>query len=240
MQKTLSAIAAAAVLLSPLAACSQPAQGGGDFDARIRAYLLEHPEVVEEALLKLQEKRRVDAVAKAKAAVEQSAQAIVADPRDPWLGAEKPKVTVVEFFDYRCPYCKVVEPELMKRLAAQKDLRIVFKELPILSPQSEYAAYGALLAWREGKYRPVHSALMAEKNLDEAAIDRILTANGLSPAAARALGNDPEVKKHVADVQALAQTLEIDGTPAFVVNGEIVHGADMESLDRAIANARKG
>src|SRR5690606_10651125 len=108
---------------------------------------------------------------------------LAADPRDPAFGPENAKVTVIEFFDFRCPGCKAVAPEYRALMAAHPEVRFVFKDWPILDRgedvTSQYAARAALAAHQQGKYLAVYDALMAERALDRAAIDRILADNGV-------------------------------------------------------------
>lgn len=122
---------AAALAALPLLAACQPADDAV-FGQRVRAYLLEHPEVLEEAIRKLDENRTVQATAAQTKALAANRQALERDPRDPVIGNPNGSVTVVEFFDYRCGYCKSIAPEVLALLDSEKDVRFVFKELPIL------------------------------------------------------------------------------------------------------------
>ena len=140
----------------------------------MRAYLLEHPEVLEEAIQRLDEKRTAQATADQGKALAANRRALTADPRDPVAVAANGTITVVEFFDYRCGFCKSAAPEVLKLLQTEKDVRLVFKELPILPDAngrigvSERAARLALAARSSGKYVAVHRDLMAERALDDA------------------------------------------------------------------------
>src|SRR6188508_3369018 len=105
---------------------------------------------------------------------------ILDDPESPVGGNPKGDVSVVEFFDYRCPYCKQVMPALDALLAKDKQLRFVYKEFPVLGPDSVHAARAALAARKQGKYEAMHRALMAVKGqLDEAAILKVAASVGL-------------------------------------------------------------
>lgn len=226
-------------LLPMLAAC-QPAADDAAFGQRVRAYLLEHPEVLEEAIRKLDETRAVQATAAQAKALATHRQALERDPRDPVIGNPNGAVTVVEFFDYRCGYCKAVAPQLIDMVQREGDVRLVLKEFPILADAatgqigvSERAARLALAAERAGKYLPVHRALMAERALDDTDLQRIAQTHGLSAAPAA-----PEADQHLGAVQQLAEQLGVNGTPAFVVNGRMISGADLDGLRAAIAAAR--
>lgn len=236
----LLAIAAALSLAAAGSACSQAAPADPGFDAKVREYLLRNPEVLEEALTKLEAKRQAAQLAQAGQAIARERAALLNDARDPSIGPRDAKVTVVEFSDYRCGYCKLAAPEVVALIRANPDVRFVFKEFPIFGATSQYAAKAALVAARQGKYLPVHQALMAEKNLDQAAVDRVLVANGLDPAAVRVEAQKPEYARYVADKEALAERLGIQGTPAFIIGDVMVPGADMEAVKAAIAKAKKG
>jgi len=235
---TLAALAAAG-----LAACSQANGQDEAFGQKVRAYLLEHPEVLEEAIQKLDEKRTAQAQADQGKALVANRRALEADPRDPVVGASP--ITVVEFFDYRCGFCKAAAPEVLKLVASEPGVRLVFKEFPILPDSngrigvSERAARIALAAKDSGKYVALHRDLMAQKALDDAAITRVAQQHGLDAAALLRAGEARAVDEHLADTHELAQKLNIAGTPAFIVGDTVVPGADLPALREAIAQARK-
>lgn len=235
MLRRLTVFSAVLTLSAAGAACSQ---ADPSFDARVREYLLRHPEVLEEALTKLEAKRQAEQLAAAGQAIAKERESLTGDARDPTIGPKDAKITVVEFSDYRCGYCKLAAPEVVALIRANPDVRFVFKEFPIFGATSEYAAKAALVAAKSGKYLPVHTAMMAEKNLDQAAVDRVLTANGLDPVVVRAEAQKPEYARYVADMQALAERLNIQGTPAFIIGDVLVPGADMEAVKAAIAAAK--
>ncbi len=227
----------AAVLALGACSASAPDQGAADpeFGAKVRAYLLTNPEVLEEALAALQVKKETVASASAAQAIAANRAALMSDARDPVLGRADAPITVVEFFDYRCGYCKAAAPEVLALVDAQTDVRFVMKELPILSPVSTTAARLALAAKAQGKYPAVHRALMAERALDETAVARIAEANGVDVTAVDAAALD----KHIADVAALAEKIRVSGTPAFIVGDQMIAGADMAAVRTAIAAARR-
>ncbi|HTK34231.1 MAG TPA: DsbA family protein [Caulobacteraceae bacterium] len=231
-----------AALVLATAACGQtgPAKSaqavGGD---QIRAYILEHPEIIEEAMGKLQAKRQADADAQLRVALAQNRSKIDRDPRDFVAGNPDGKITVVEFFDYRCPYCKAALPEIQKLVATNKDVRFVLKEFPILSQESESAARAAIAAKAQGKYWPVHQALLAEKNLDDAAIERILKANGVDMAKAKADAVLKSTTAQIEETHALAKASGVTGTPAFVIGDKMISGWVPAEVQAGIAAARK-
>jgi protein-disulfide isomerase len=229
--------AALAVGLSA-AGCSR-AQDDPAFGAKVRAYLLAHPEVLEEAFGKLQEKQQAQAAQKTKAAIAASRQAIERDPRD-YVVNPQGSITVTQFYDYRCPHCINVAPKIEALVAADKDIRLVFKELPIFGDTSEHAAREAIALKRKGgDVFSLYRAYMSTHPLDRAAIDRIAKDHQLDPEAVETGLAKADADKQLADVRTLAESLGIEGTPAFVIGDTLVPGEDMDAVNAAIAQARK-
>jgi protein-disulfide isomerase len=244
-QRLALAVALSAALLAacqPKAADDKPSKAEKAFGESVRAYLLEHPEVIEEVVIKLQEKKRTQAFTAhedAQKLIPQYRKALERDPRD-FVANPNGRITVVEFFDYNCGYCKVAAPEVLRIVEENPDIRFVFKEMPIFGAASDTAAAVALTPAGKAKGLALYKAWMAEKHLDEAGIDRHLTALGVDPAAARKAAADPQIARQIADVRELAGALRIQGTPAFVVGDILIPGADMQGLRAAIAKAKAG
>lgn len=209
------------------------------FGTRVRTYLLAHPEVLEEALQKLQEKKTADAANIAKAGLRSNRQALEADPRD-FVANPTGKYTVVEFFDYRCGYCKSSAPEVVKLIAENPDVRFVFKELPIFGGPSNLAAGVALTAAGKENGLELYQRFMADKVLDEPRIEGHLTSLGINPRAAATEAQFVAVQKHLHDTATLAARLGIEGTPAFIVGDTLIPGADLTALRALIADAKAG
>jgi protein-disulfide isomerase len=207
------------------------------FGERVRAYLLEHPEVIREAALKLTEKEQLAAAKAAGDAIGKHRAALERDPRD-FVANPNGKITVVEFYDYRCGYCKVAAPEIVTLIRQNPDVRFVFKELPIFGDVSDTAARIALTAPAKARGLDLYGRWMEEKSLDDAALDRHLREAGLDPAQARQAARSPEIARHIADTRTLAQALKIEGTPAFIVGETMIPGADLNALRVAITQAR--
>jgi protein-disulfide isomerase len=238
-------LAAALTTVLLLAGCAE-ARNDEAFGQRVRAYLLEHPEVLEEAIRKLDENRSAQAAATQTRAVSGARAALEQDARDFVFGNPKGPITVVEFFDYRCGYCKTVAPEVLAMVQREGDVRFVFKEFPILPDRdtgrlgvSERAARAALAAKAQGKYLELHRDLMAERALDDAAIERVARKHGLDPAGLAEVGGADAVDRQLTDTHQLAQAIGIEGTPAFIVGGTVIPGADIDALRAAIAAERK-
>lgn len=207
------------------------------FGEKVRAYLLEHPEVLMEANQKLQEKQAAQQMATAQKAISQYRQAIERDPRDIVVNPSG-AVTVTEFFDYRCGYCKAAAPEIVDLVAKNPDIRLVLKDFVIFGHDSEAAARLALGAKDQGKSLELYKAMMAEKSLDAASALRIAQGLGIDLNKAKMVGESQAVTQHLSDTQTLAKTLALQGTPAFIVGDTLVPGADIAALKLAIEQAR--
>lgn len=186
----------------------------------------------------------------AEAAVEETNQAAAAnagllapDARDPAFGPANAKVTVIEFFDFRCPGCKAVAHDYRALMAAHPEVRFVFKDWPILDRgddiTSQYAARAALAAHQQGKYLEVYDALMTERALSIEAIDAILAAHGVDMARAKAAIAAPDTTRHIADIHTTAAALRLRGTPTFFVNGKASPGIDPAEIGKLIEAAKR-
>ncbi|MFM2128507.1 MAG: hypothetical protein RL477_53 [Pseudomonadota bacterium] len=234
------AIAAAAALV-PLGLPSGPGAGPGDFDRRVRGYLTSHPEVIMEAVEALRRRDTALQEARQRAAIRANRAAIVDAGPLPVSGNRAGDVTVVEFFDYRCPYCRQAAGEVKALLAADRGIRFVLKEFPVLGPESVFAARAAIAASMQGRYGEFHDALMARAgDLDEAAVIDTARAVGLDIERLRRDMGASQVAALINETHALARKLFITGTPSFVIGDDLVPGfataADLASL---VARARR-
>ena len=232
------ALAAASLAALSLIGCG-PAKPDKAFGEKVHAYLLAHPEVLMEMSAKLQEKQASAAAEKAKDVIGKYRQALERDPRD-FVANPNGSITVVEFFDYRCGYCKLAAPQIVALIQQNPDVRFVFKDFVIFGHDSEVAARMVLGAKDQGKTIALHQRLMAEKSLDAAAVVRIAGEVGIDVAKAEAVGANATTTQHLTDTHALAEALAIEGTPAFFIGEKMIPGADMEALRLAIDSARAG
>src|SRR6185369_14641561 len=234
MNRSLPALAAFAVLTGlTLAGCEKVDDAA--FGQRVRAYLMQHPEVIREAALKLAENDRVAAAKATTASMAKYRAQLERDPRD-FVANPDAKITVVEFFDY----CKLAAPEVVKLINENPDVRFVFKEFQIFGEVSDTAAKMALTPIGKTKGLALYSLWMNEKALNEAALDRHLASTGLDPSAVRKAAIDPQIDRQILDTRALANALRIDGTPAFIIGDTIIPGADIAALKAAITQAKAG
>jgi protein-disulfide isomerase len=231
-----------AALLIALGACSRAgADADKVFGTKVHDYLVAHPEVLMEMQDAYTKKQMTDEASKVEQHIPALRGKIFDDPRDPSVGPRNAKVTVVEFFDYRCPYCKGAAQDYLALIKAHPDVRFVFKEMPlsIHGPEARSAAAAALASNREGKYLQVYSALMADRAVDEDSINQVLAKEGLDPQRVRAAAADPKISAQIDDVASLANTLGVDGTPGFLVNGRFVSGARLDEISKLIEQAKK-
>lgn len=226
------ALGAAATVLS---GCQQAPDEA--FGQKVRAYLLENPELLVEVSQKLEEKRTAEAANLARAGYDKHKAALERDPRDV-VANPGGSITVVEFYDYKCGYCKLVAPEVATLIRENPDVRFVYKEYPIFGGDSLVAAQVMASPAVRPKALDLHQRLMAEKALDAAAIQRHLVAVGLNPKLVQVSAESETVRQHLTDNHKLAEALGIQGTPHFIVGGTAVSGADMDALRLAIARAR--
>ncbi len=149
-------------------------------------------------------------------------------------------MTVVEFFDYNCPYCKRAMPEIDALLAEDGNIRLVLREWPILSEGSAIAARAALAARKQNKYAELHNALMgARAKLDEQSVLRIAGEVGLDVEQLKVDMQSPEVEEHIATSLRLAEALGFNGTPSFVVGDQLIPGfVEKAQLAEVVAAAR--
>jgi protein-disulfide isomerase len=227
----------AAALSAALAGCTRAADDPA-FGEKVRAYLLQHPEVIQEAVQKLQDKRDSEAADKARGALKSERQALERDPRD-YVANPNGKVTVTEFYDYRCPHCINAAPAVLKIIQDNPDVRFVFKEMPIFGAASEHAARAAIAMKNAGgDYLGLYRALMSTRSLNDAAVDQIAKSRGLDLSKAEQGPTRAAADKQIEDVHGLATKLAIEGTPTFIIGDTIVPGEDMDAVRAAIAKAK--
>lgn len=209
-------------------------------EAIIRDYLVKNPDLMLDVLQAAQDKIKGESRDKAAATLAERRSEIFDDPDSPVAGNPKGDVSLVEFFDYRCPYCKQVYPAIEALLAEDKQLRFVYKEFPVLGPDSVIAAKAALAARRQGKYDAMHRALMPMKGqINEAAVFKAASSVGLDVERLKRDMAAPEIDRMLKANIKLAEALDIRGTPAFVVGDEIVPGAiSVDALRQLIQIAR--
>lgn len=211
-----------------------------EFGWRVRDYLLEHPEVIMDAVGRLEARNRAAEESEAQTALKAHDDEVFRDAASPVGGNPAGDVTIVEFFDYNCPYCRRVAGPLRETMVADPQLRVVYKEFPILGPNSVIAAKAALAADRQGRYVAFHDALMKEKGVaDEASALRTAAEIGLDVGRLKTDMADPAIQAAIDRNMKLAEALRIGGTPGFVIGEQILRGAaDAATLRNLVAKTR--
>jgi protein-disulfide isomerase len=213
-------------------------------DDRIKALvaetLRENPELVIEALQALEARQAEVQAATAASVLTEQRGMLERDPNAPILGNPDGDVTIVEFFDYNCPYCKRAMPEVNALMAEDTNVRLVLREWPILSEGSAFAARAALASRQQGKYAEMHDALMTMRGKVEAeAVLRIAGEVGLDVEKLKIDMQSPEVEEHIATSMRLAEALGFNGTPSFVVGDQLIPGfVEKPELVEAVTAAR--
>ncbi|HEX3862963.1 MAG TPA: DsbA family protein [Stellaceae bacterium] len=228
-------------LAAPAAAADFTPDQRKAIEGIIKDYLAKNPEVLLDALQTAEDKIKSDARDKASSALKEHQKEVFDDPSSPVGGNPKGDVALVEFFDYRCPYCKQVEPSLESLIGEDHQLRVVYKEFPVLGPASVTASRAALAAVKQGKYDVVHHALMNLKGqIDDALVLKTVAAAGIDMDRLKRDMEAPEIDQVLKANSDLADALDIHGTPGFVIGTEIIPGAiGIGDLKELIADARR-
>ena len=209
----------------------------------IKEYLLANPEVFLEVQTALESRMEEIQAKKIQTAIAAQAQEIYRSPDAPIAGNPQGDITVVEFFDYNCGYCKRAFGDVAKLIDKDPKVRVVLKELPILSKGSEEGARVALAAKMQGKYWEVHRAILeSQGQASEASALRIAEKLGLDMARLKKDVTSAEVKKEIEETRQLATKMGIQGTPHFIVGDRIIAGAPenlTELLAKHVADVRK-
>ena len=242
----IAAVLACTMLVAPAVVNAQSFndQQKTELQSIIREYLVQHPEVLQEAMAEL-EKRQVAAEAeKTKAAVKNNAQTLFDSSRQVVVGNAQGDVTLVEFFDYNCGYCKRALTDLTDLMKDDSKLRVVLKEFPVLGPGSQEAAQVAIAARMQDKsgkkYFDFHQRLLSGRGQADRA--RALAAAkeaGFDMAKLERDMASPEVKATIEENMKLAEQLGLNGTPSYVVGSDVVVGAvGLEALKGKVKAAR--
>jgi protein-disulfide isomerase len=193
----------------------------------VHDYVLAHPEIIPQAMERLQAREMAKAVDANRAAFETPFGSA-------WAGAERGDVVLVEFFDYACGFCRKSNPDIERLLREDKDLKVVWRELPVLGPDSIAAAQSSLAAAREGKFRPFYDRLFEAGRPTAAALAETRRAVGLAASPA-----SPDLQAEIQKNYQLAQSINATGTPTFVVGDQVLQGAvGYQALKDAIGAAR--
>jgi protein-disulfide isomerase len=207
----------------------------------VRDYILQNPSIILESVAIMQARQKAEEDARAKTALIEKRDALEQNPNDPILGNPDGTVILVEFFDYQCGYCKSMVGPLQAMLKDNADVRVVMKEFPILGDASVIAARASLAADRQGKYVEFHTALLGYRGrLNEQVIMQVANEVGLDMQQLVKDMNSGEVQAQISETYELAKSLQIEGTPAFTIAGQLIPGAvNHEQLVGLIEAARE-
>lgn len=212
-----------------------------DIEQIVREYLLSNPEVILQALRELERREQAAADTARSQSLGALAPTLTASPLTPVFDHEESDVTLVEFFDYQCGFCKRIFPAVQNVMAEDKKLRVIFVEYPILGPASVTAARAALASKVQGKYLDFHTALMTHQGrLTDAVVFQKAVEVGLDVETLRSDMEAPEIAEYLDMTRSISEALQIRGTPAMVIGDEFVGGFIPEDQIRAIIeNARE-
>ena len=224
-----AAAAGAAATVSVMASGAPVATGDrAAIEKIVREYILSHPEILPEAMDNLRAREVAKIVKSNRAAIETPFAGA-------WEGAADADVTIVEFFDYNCTYCRAALPDVEKLLATDKRVRIVYREFPVLGPDSENAARISLAAAKAGKYPAFHRAVYAAGKPEPRVVERIAKGLGIDLAFAA----DPAAQLEIDANLSLARPLGMTGTPSWVIGDKVLSGhVGYDALKEAVAAAR--
>ncbi|MDH5739039.1 MAG: DsbA family protein [Nitrospira sp.] len=211
-------------------------------DVAIEHYIRSHPEVIEQSLQALEVKREAEQRERQKVAIKTKQNELLHDPASPVSGNPKGEITLVEFYDYRCGYCKRAAEAVTELQKVDSRVRVVYKDFPILGEPSELAAKAALASQAQGKHQAFHEALLAShSDMTKDEIMNIAISVGLNAKRLEADMANPKWQSVIDKNRALAQELGISGTPGFIVGNEMVPGAlDLKGLKELITRAGQG
>ena len=202
--------------------------------------ILENPEIIRQAIDLLRQNEEASAAMQAQALLQSERDRLERDPNAPVLGNLNGDVTIIEFFDYNCPYCKRATAELNTLLAQDTGVRVVLREWPILGEASVYATRASLASRNQGKYGEFHQALMAAKGrLAPANVMAIAQTVGLDTQRLKVDLQAPEIDQHIETSMQLARALNFSGTPAYVIGDAIAPGMiSADDLQSMVSQAR--
>lgn len=215
------------------------------FRDEMRAYLLENPEIIVEAMEVLKNREAEAEVQNDVLLVQNNAPALF-DTATDWVGGNKDgDVTIVEFMDYQCSYCRKAHDEVSELIASDGNIRLVLKEFPILGENSDLASRFAISVLQmagDDAYKAAHDALMTLRaEISGPALERIATDLGLDPAAVNTKMQSDEVSAVIASNRALGEAMQVNGTPTFIVDQTMLRGyVPLDGLRQVVAEERNG
>lgn len=214
----------------------------GEFKELLRKTLIDNPEIFMEVVEKMQASQNEETEKKAREGIVKYKKELFDNIDTPTIGPKDADVTIIEFFDYHCGYCKQALANITKLLDSDKKVKVVFKEYPILSEDSTYASKAAIAVYRihKDKYFAFHTALFGlSGKITEAVVVREATKLGIDTEKLKAEIKKPEIDKIIADDRELGNNIGVRGTPAIIIGDQLFPGAvPLEVMQKAIAEYR--
>lgn len=209
--------------------------------AIIREALRTDPSLLRDAITALQDEEERQKAGAFRGTIASLAKDLFRNPDDPVAGNPNGDVTVVEFYDVRCPYCRRMVPVINELIRRDPGVRVVYKDFPILGPASTLGARAMLAAHKQGGYVRMYQTLMTGgPTIDDTTLRAAATRAGIDPERMLREMSMPEVSGHINDNLALGRKLELQGTPAYVIGDKVLPGAvDLQTLLAAVAAARR-
>lgn len=230
----------ALTIFSPASAESFSDDQKAEMGEIIRGYLMENPELLREMAAKLEANDKAAEESQRSSALLTSKDEIFRSAGDATVGNPKGDVTVVEFLDYNCGWCKKSMSEVSTLLKSDPNLKFVFKEFPIFGEHSEYAARAALAAKNQGKYWELHQAMFSQEGkITTEIVDQLAEGLGLDMAKLKADIESKEIGERIAANMQLGKNLAINGTPAFIIDDKVYGGyLPLDSMAEAVTAVR--
>ena len=234
-------IVASALVARPVVGADQPKLTQQEIEKIVHDYLLREPEVLAEALRLLQQRQSSAAAQKAKQAIRDHQQALLSDQSSPVEGNAQGKVTIVEFFDYRCVHCRRVASTIDQLVRSNASVRVVYKNFPVLGEPSVLAARAAVAAQQQGGWPKLHRAMLAyEGDFTTETLLKLGTSVGLDSGKLKTDMMSPATDKALQANLTLAAALGVDVTPTFVIGERVIKGALSAEAFQALVNEETG
>jgi protein-disulfide isomerase len=237
----IAGIAASVLVAWPVAGADEPKLTQQEIEKIVRDYLLREPEVLAEAMRRLQQRQSVASAQKAKQAIRDNQQALLSDQGSPVEGNAQGKVTIVEFFDYRCVHCRRVASTLDQLVRSNASVRVVYKNFPVLGEPSVLAARAAVAAQQQGGWPKLHRAMLAyEGDFTTESLLALGTSVGLDSAKLKTDMMSSATDKALQANLTLAAALGVDVTPTFVIGERVIRGALSPEAFQALVEEEAG
>ncbi len=229
----IASVVVSVALAAHVSGNSSPKAGSQDLNQAIEDYLIEHPSKIREALELAAQQEQEEALKRVAENYKSNWKELSEADNSPFIGPKNAKITIVEFFDFNCGYCKRLAPELMKVIKNNKDVKFVFKPVTFLG--SMPIAKAALAANKQGKFLEVYEAFLThDGQVTSEVIDEILKKAGLDVKKTKEIMESDEIKKALSAIADLSQKVEVRGVPTLIINGESLVAIDEGPIQAAI------